>query len=328
MSKPVLAIIDSDEEYLVRLRDIINEKNLLPFTLSVFTQPRKFRDYRNKCKVNFCLVSEDMKDHIRPEESIKVINLCEEEQDEDENSIYRYRSVDYLVERLAALTGVNVVKKNNGKTGKAGLIGIYSPIGRCLKTSFSLVLGQLLAVNNRVLYLNFESYSGFSQLLGREMSPDMADLLYYFKNLEGEFKDSFVKTRQTLNGMDFIPPAMSFMDITGITEEEWLKFLGKIREWEEYDYIILDLSDYVQGLFHILRECGHVYMLEKTDGVAMAKIHQYEELLESLDFEDVYQKTVRCNAPVLKHLPAEAEKLVYSELADFVRKTAKEDFDF
>ena len=41
------------------------------------------------------------------------------------------------------------------------IIGVFSPLGRCLKTSFALALGQILAKERAVLYLNLESYSGF-----------------------------------------------------------------------------------------------------------------------------------------------------------------------
>ena len=40
----------------------------------------------------------------------------------------------------------------NGKELK--LIGVYSPVGKCLQTSFAFVLGQLLSKKHKVLYLN------------------------------------------------------------------------------------------------------------------------------------------------------------------------------
>ena len=47
------------------------------------------------------------------------------------------------------------------------IIGIFSPLGRCLKTSFALTLGQILAKERAVLYLNMEEYSGFEELMGK-----------------------------------------------------------------------------------------------------------------------------------------------------------------
>lgn len=60
------------------------------------------------------------------------------------------------------------------------IIGNYSPIGRCMQTTFALSMGQILSKKHKTLYLNFESYSGFGYLLNREFASDLTDVLYYF----------------------------------------------------------------------------------------------------------------------------------------------------
>ena len=326
MVRPILAILDNNEDYLTRLRDSLERRNILPFTISVFSDTRKFRDYRCRCKVDVCLVTEEMKDKIRPEESIRLLVLSEEKGNEGDGRIFRYCSVETLAEKILKEIGISPERCLENNSEKDGLIAVYSPLGRCLKTSFALVLGQILARSRKVLYLNFESYSGFSSVMGREMSPDMSDLIYCFKNLEDEFDAKFDEICQSVNGLDFIPPAMFFTDIYGLTEEEWMAFIERIRARGRYDYIILDLSDYVHGLFELLRKCGHVYMMERKDGVALAKISQYEEMLKAMNRVDILEKTRKFNFPVFKKLPAEADKLLYSELADYVKKIVKEDF--
>jgi len=63
---------------------------------------------------------------------------------------------------------------------KMQIIGVYTPIGRCLQTTFSLTLGQMLAKHYKTLYLNFEIYSGFARMMSRNFNSDIADLMYYF----------------------------------------------------------------------------------------------------------------------------------------------------
>ena len=41
---------------------------------------------------------------------------------------------------------------------------LYSPVHRCLQSSFALTLGQLLSEKHPTLYLNFEHYIGISEL--------------------------------------------------------------------------------------------------------------------------------------------------------------------
>ena len=63
--------------------------------------------------------------------------------------------------------------------GLAKVLGVYSPVGRCLKTSFALTMGKLLAQEERVLYLNLEEFSGLSVLMKEEYKSDLSDLLYF-----------------------------------------------------------------------------------------------------------------------------------------------------
>ena len=64
--------------------------------------------------------------------------------------------------------------------GLAKVLGVYSPVGRCLKTSFALTIGKLLAQEERVLYLNLEEFSGLSVLMKEEYKSDLSDLLYFY----------------------------------------------------------------------------------------------------------------------------------------------------
>lgn len=57
---------------------------------------------------------------------------------------------------------------------KVEIIGIYSPVGRSLKTSLALTYGQIRAREHKVLYLNLEEYAGFETLLEEKYEADLA----------------------------------------------------------------------------------------------------------------------------------------------------------
>ena len=93
------------------------------------------------------------------------------------------------------------------------IIGVYSPLGRCLKTSFALALGQILAKDKAVLYLNLEEYSGFEELLGKKFPTNLSDLFYYVRQGNENLIHRMNGMIQTVNNLDFIPPVRMPSDI-------------------------------------------------------------------------------------------------------------------
>ena len=334
MRKKQIVICDSNADYARRFQEYIEEQRLLPCRLAVYTDRVKFLEYIKEQRPGACILSEDLlkKPSFREEvekHTDQVFILYEERENVTENGLYRYQSADALATQICASANLKQHQKTNGECGeKTKLIGIYTPIGRCLQTSFALVLGQMLASKYQVLYLNFEAYSGFTQMMQKNFNADMADLLYFLKNLSHDFSQQFTSMKQSINGLDYIPPAFSYMDISNVLPGEWEHFLSALGEYGEYDYIILDLTNYIQGLYQILRLCSHVYTITRNDGVALAKIAHYENVLKELAYEDILEKTKKCSFPIYRQLPLATEDLLYSELADYARKILREDFDF
>lgn len=334
MRKKQIVICDSNADYARRFQEYIEEQRLLPCRLAVYTDRAKFLEYIKVQRPGACILSEDLvkKPSFREEvekNTDQVFILYEEKENVTENGLYRYQSADTLAAQICASANLKQHQKTNGECGeKTKLIGIYTPIGRCLQTSFALVLGQMLASKYQVLYLNFEAYSGFTQMMQKNFNADMADLLYFLKNLSHDFSQQFTSMKQSINGLDYIPPAFSYMDISNVLPGEWEHFLSALGEYGEYDYIILDLTNYIQGLYQILRLCSHVYTITRNDGVALAKIAHYENVLKELAYEDILEKTKKCSFPIYRQLPVVTEDLLYSELADYARKILREDFDF
>ena len=199
------------------------------------------------------------------------------------------------------------------------IIGIYTPVGRCLQTTFSLTLGQMLARQFKTLYLNFEIYSGFSKMLSREFNSDISDLMYYFNCAREKLVCRLESMVETIGGLDFIPPAQMIQNLNGIRGSQWLDMFHEIEKTSEYEYLILDLTDGIMDLWDVLRGCDHIYTITKGDGLAIAKIEQYEKILEDMNYGDITSKTTKWRLPVFKHLPASFEEMTYGELARYMK---------
>ena len=341
MQSEVVIIAHPDKEYVYRLADYLNEHELLPCKAVAFSEKEKIKPFENTHKVVLKVIPEEWAelkraihgredgrntDSIQAQQKSKILYISEEEK-EDEMYAYRYQPADLTGIRICLAAGLEAAgKRKRYREEDTKLIGVYSPVGRSLKTSFSLTLGQMLAVKYKVLYLNFENYSGFHSLLGYEKPSDMADLLFYFLNLTDEFPGKMQEATLCLNGMDMVPPALSFLDLESISEEEWEVFFTSLLKKRKYDYIILDLADHIKGLYEILRRCSLIYTPVPGDSMAQAKEEQYERLLNQLNYGEILDRTRKFSPPLFGRLPVKPEELLHSELAEYAKVITEEEF--
>ncbi|MBQ3104254.1 MAG: hypothetical protein IJC59_00105 [Lachnospiraceae bacterium] len=327
----ILAVCDSEAGYACQLVDYLTTKQSFPFQVQVFTSPQTLEEYAAKKPLAVALVSErDYREEMCRLPISHVIILEEGAGRKIPNlkTLNKYQSIELLVKELLDWVSCEgILGRPVSKGTQMKLIGIYSPIGRCLKTSFSFVLGQLLSKKHKVLYLNLESYSGLGRLLEREFSENLSDLLYYLQNTKDKFAYRMGGMVEQAGGLDYLPPFHSYLDMVSVTGEEWRELLEEIERSSEYEYMILDLSDGIQGLFDILRLCDFVYTITGEDGFAMAKTAQYEEILKKGNYEDVWEKTKKCMLPKFQKLPQGLLQLTYTELAEYARERIREDID-
>lgn len=124
---------------------------------------------------------------------------------------------------------------------------------------------------------------------------------------------------ETVNGLDFIPPAEIYQNLAGIRGSQWMDLFQEIEKSSEYEYLILDLTDSIMDLWEVLKGCDHIYTISRDDGMAMAKIEQYEKVLEQMEYGEITARTTRWKLPVFKQLPRQMEELTYGELAKYIK---------
>ena len=241
--------------------------------------------------------------------------------------ISKFQSPEKIVETLyESVAGIAGWSQNiTAEEEDVKLIGIYSPVKRCLQTSYALTLGQVLAKEHRTLYINFECYSGFAQMLKREFPMDVMDLMYYFRCDRDKLALKLPSIVQSVNGLDYIPPMQSYTGIREAGGGQWLELCRYIAGIGQYEYIILDLDDCMDGVFELLRSCYRIYTITREDGFAVAKLNQYEQILKFHELEEIAEKTVKCKFPVFKELPVNLELMTHGELAGYVKAIVKED---
>lgn len=327
MDKRILAIFDGEESYAYRLMDFISEKEKVPFEIHVFTKQDRFYSYAEKEEIECLLISENAyQPRIETLKIPHIIILSESGGNLNRAlcHVNKYQSCENVLREVMAYyadqakCSANIMRITNKKMR---IIGIYTPVTRCLQTTFTFTLGQMLARQYKTLYLNFEAYSGFAQMLGRTFKNNISDLAYYFSCTRDKLFYQMESMVECVGGLDFIPPAEIYQSLQSIRGMQWIDLFGEIEKVSEYEFLLLDLSDCVLDLWEILKNCDVIYTIVREDPPAQAKLEQYEKVLEGMKCSDITAKTRKWKLPVFRQLPLRFEELTYGELAEYIRES-------
>ena len=139
------------------------------------------------------------------------------------------------------------------------IIGIWSPCGRCGKTSFALTCAEAAARKENVLYLNFEEFSGLSALF-----PDaaggatLADAV--FESQAGTLTEHLDRLCLRWHGVSVLRPVPYPEDLFGVPEEHYVGVLIALRDCAQFDRIILEAGSCMRLVLRLLPLCWKIYV--------------------------------------------------------------------
>ena len=335
MKRNIFAVCDLEVDYALNFMDYMNRKKNIPFEIQAFTSVENLIAYGKQTHIELLLISgRAMCREVRDLDIGKIIILSEGVHPPELDqypSVYKYQSSSDVLREVMACYGaekktvadqIAVLKKTTE------IIGIFSPLGRCLKTSFALTLGQILAKERAVLYLNMEEYSGFEELMGKGFAHNLSDLLYYVRQDNQNLLYKMNSMIQTINNLDYVPPVQMPADIRTTAWQDWERLFQMLILDSSYEVIVLDIGCGIDENFQLLDMCKKIYMPVLSDAVSQCKIAQFENLVRIWDYPQILEKTEKINPPF--HMatclsPAYVEQLMWSELGDYVRNLLRKE---
>lgn len=330
MKKKILAICDPEEGYAQRLAEYLENRQGFPFAVRRFFCAEDLLDYAKQTEeLELILLSESAyREELSELNGVHVMILNESgaKTCPELCNVDKYQSAGGIVREVMCYCADHMADAAPEPLSAAQMrfIGLYSPVHRCRQTSLALTMGQILARKHRVLYINLEGYSGFSRLFSVSGEAELTELVYYARHLENRLLYRIESMVRRIGELEYVPPVLSCCDLCEVSGEEWKELLRRVGEKCQYDYVILDLSDQVRGLFEILRMCGIIYTIVEDDAKAQAKQAEYEQDLRRCGYPDVEEKTRKCVLPRMEKLPEETELLPYTRLGDYAQTQLEE----
>lgn len=321
MQNGTIAIFDSEADYALKLSEYFNRKSGLNYSVSVFTDYDSFMGYFTNHFIDILLISEEFcsyLDHFRDIQNIFI--LTEGNMDSlfsEYDSLYKYQPTENILRDVMSCyaSSAPVSCKVSAALSPADIIGVYSPVKRCGKTSFALSYGCIRSLSEDCLYLNLEEYSGFSYFTEEPFVGDLSDLLYFYRQNPANIDKKLVALSHTYHNLKYIP-AMNFSyDIKNMETTDLTALISSISELGNYKAIILDISDSLKDVIGLLKICTKIYMPTTTDGISTNKIDEFFKSTGDICEEDLKKK-------------AEILTLPYIDIHDFKESSTGTSSDF
>jgi len=332
--KRIMAVYDVNPFYAERFAEFANEKGKVPFTVMAFSSLAKLRDFAQKQTVEMLLAGDGVSaEDLEGLKIGQIVRLSEtgvkEMCGEDGTEIpvvYKYQSSDAVLREVMACYQVRPEQLSAMAVGmKSEVIGVYSPVSRCGKSSFCMTLGQVMARESKVLCLNLEAYSGMARMMGEHYDSTLSDLIYYYR--QGEYSRLRLGAAVYSRGsLDYVPPAACAEDLTELTGEELAAFVARIAEDGGYDVILLDVGQACRGMDALLGLCSTIYTPVKEDWISAAKLEEWRYHLMYSGQEEILERVHVLKLPFSGSTgqpEVYLDQLLWGELGDFVRSLLK-----
>ncbi len=317
--KELLAIYDTDNEYVKRLKSALNEDAAFPFFAVTAASREELDRILSEEQIQVLLISG--KEEIP--EGVKTVFRMTEVPGYvgGELSFCKYLPVGKIKEEILRKQSAFLdAEESADRPGdKTMYIGIASPVGRALKTSFGLVLGQLLAQNAHTLYVNLEPCPGTEVLFGRKPAKDLADVLFAGTREDWDGKES---VEEQLHGLSLFPTAAVPEDIYQ-TDPAFLKeVLRKYVHANGYEAVVLDLGTEYRILEEFVPSLNKLYIPSRKEPVQEAKAAEFLEWVGRIADEEFREKAEVITLPmpgIFSRSKYDPEQLLFTELGDTVR---------
>lgn len=324
--KKILAVYDVDALYAARFAEVMNQKDRIPFEVTAFATWEELEAFGKEHTIDVLLVSPGISSERLQKIGAGRVLILEDGECRDAGgeyqAVYKFQSSDAMIREVMACYSEETEAAPGLAVGTmAKIIGIFSPMGGCGKTSFAVTLGRTLARENKTLYVNLEECSGLSSLTQTEFRTGLSDLLYY--QASGRYHPLRLSGAiHSMGELDYIPPVRYPEDLAQGGAKQTAALLQAIAESSSYQILVADVGGWGKTALPVLRLCSQIYMPVREDPVSLAKISEFEGFLRKSGNERILDRICRIRLPRSMGTGRGEdyfEQLLWTELGDFVR---------
>ncbi len=340
MQKVKLAVCMGDSEYANRFTNCLLGHYRSQFELHIFTEIRQLSEAEAKWDVLLCSDHAEELEKLLEELEKPVIYLWDEESESTlrerlgnaENQegrlwfVDKYQEVNRIVDEVLKRIGDEIrdVRQTGSISPRCRLTGVYSLSENEYQLPFIITMGSILSEHERVLILDLQENSGFSQLAERGDAMGLEEVLVMADT--GKFaRGRLLSCIGHLDRMDYIYPVENTECLCEATEATYRKMLRMLTQELDYSVILINFGVRFVGFFEVLSQCQEIYLMQKRGGLCKWRESEFMDELENKGYQEIRKRMTKVELPLITGPAVSCERLVeqwkWNEFGDFIRKT-------
>lgn len=258
-----VCLLDSDPAYQRALMEYLNLRAAIPIQLYVFSNPVVYQTFREHERPALLLVGDSYVDCLDAEDCPVLVLTANRENIGRDRYFFRYQSAEQLTAEMLKM----VDAERECRIEEGVFLAVYSPLGRCGKTTFAR---ELCRRYPNSLYVNWEGIP--AQL---EEGGIGSWMLYCMKSRNAECF-SYLQEQ----GCRELPPPESYQDIRQMEAQDiqWLQ--QEIRKRRLYKRVVFDIGGLALAGYAVLKAFDKVFVPVLKDTVSEKKVKVFEQMLQ------------------------------------------------
>lgn len=258
-----VCLLDSDPAYQRALMEYLNLRATIPIQLYVFSNPVVYQAFRERERPALLLVGDSYADCLDAEACPVLVLTTKRENIGRDRYLFRYQSAEQLTEAMLKILDVN--RECGIEDGV--FLAVYSPLGRCGKTTFAR---ELCRRYPNSLYVNWEGIPAQMEEGG------IGSWVLYCMKSRNEECFSYLQEQ----GCHKLPPPESFQDIRQMEAQDiqWLQ--QEIKKRRLYERVVFDIGGLVLAGYAVLKAFDKVFVPVLKDTVSEKKVKVFEQMLQ------------------------------------------------
>lgn len=259
-----IGILNQDKKYSYGLMEYLNNTEY-HFKAITFSSELPLRDYLRTQKLEFLLIDEEFESL---DIDVPTIYVSDQREDAKEGYIYKYQSMNAIAKKL-----LSYMKKEQADYQKLRVYGVYSPLGRCGKTT---IAKEICIHHRNSLYINMEEYPEEV-----DTSTNSEVFIYYLANYNPEVLNLIAQLKEDFRGNKSILGVNFYQDLRHISKSNISWFLDMLKANMDFKRVVFDIGQGVLMDIDILSCFDRVIVPTLGDEISLKKLQLFKSNIAS-----------------------------------------------